>query len=52
MPSKLSSMVITTAEGEAKAVKGWIREFGTLHPLTLAIAALVAGNLLGVFLHI
>lgn len=53
MPTnKFGAMILTTAQGEAKTIKGWLRQFGTLHPLTLALIALVAGNILGVVTHV
>lgn len=55
MPPNLSAMgktVLTTAEGKAVIAKNWLHAFGMRYPLTLAVAALVVGNVLGVALHL
>lgn len=45
--TNLEQTVITTAEGKAKVIKGWLRTQIALNPLTWAVGALVLGFLVG-----
>lgn len=55
MPSNFKGIgktVLTTVSGEAVIAKNWLHAFGMRYPLTLAVIALVVGNVAGVWLHI
>lgn len=54
MPANLSTLsktVLTTAEGKIVSAKNGLHAFGMRYPLTLALIALVLGNIIGVTLH-
>lgn len=52
-PMPLSTKtVLNTIGGESVVAKNWVHAFGMRRPITLAVIALVAGNVLGAWLHI
>lgn len=48
----LGQTVLTTTRGEAVVAKNGLHAWGMRYPLTLAVLALILGNVVGVVLHV